>query len=44
VRENATLAEREQAWVELVEKLMADFNAPMETQSQTYLDTWFIRR
>jgi len=44
VRENATLAEREQAWVELVEKLMADFNAQMETQSQTYLDTWFIRR
>lgn len=43
VRENATLAEREQAWVELVEKLMADFNAQMETQIQTHLEFWVAR-
>lgn len=44
VHENATLAEREQAWVELVEKLMADFNAQMELQTQTYLSGWLVRR
>lgn len=43
VRENATLAEREQAWVELVEKLMADFNTQMETQTQIHLTPWLVR-
>lgn len=43
VRENATLAEREQAWVELVEKLMADFNAQMETQLQAHVTSWLVR-
>lgn len=40
VRENATLAEREQAWVELVEKLMSDFNDQMERQIRAHLQTW----
>ena len=40
VRENATLAEREQAWVELVENLMADFNTQMQTQTQAHLSSW----
>lgn len=43
VRENATLAEREQAWVELVENLMADFNTQMEIQIRTHLTDWIAR-
>lgn len=43
VGENATLAEREQAWVELVENLMADFNAQMEIQTQAHLSPWLVR-
>jgi len=40
VSENATLAAREEAWMELVENLMADFNTQMDTQIQTYLGRW----
>ena len=40
VSENATLAEREQAWMVLVESIMADFNAQMDTQIQAYLALW----
>jgi len=40
VSENATLAEREQAWMELLERLMADFNAQMDTEIQGYLARW----
>lgn len=43
VRENATLAEREQAWVELVENIMADFNAQMDIQISTHLSAWLVR-
>lgn len=43
VREDATLAEREQAWVELVEAMMADFNAQMEIEIATYLAAWLQR-
>ncbi|HEY9080673.1 hypothetical protein [Magnetovibrio sp.] len=40
VRENATLAERERAWFEMTEALMADFNAQMENQIQAHLRRW----
>lgn len=40
VSENATLAQREQAWMELVEKLMADFNTQMEVQVKSYMFRW----
>jgi len=40
VSENATLAQREEVWMELVEKMMADFNAQMELQIQGYLARW----
>ena len=40
VRENATLAEREKAWFEMTEALMADFNAQMENQIQAHLPRW----
>ena len=40
VRENATLAEREKAWFELTEALMADFNAQVENQIQAHLPRW----
>ncbi len=40
IRENATLAQREQAWLGLVEDLMADFNARMEKEIRTYLAPW----
>lgn len=43
VHENATLAEREQKWVELVEHLMADFNAQMEQQMAAHLGAWLVR-
>lgn len=43
VSENATLAEREQAWVELVEKLMADFNTQMEQQITAHMTPWLMR-
>lgn len=43
VRENATLAEREQKWVELVENLMADFNTQMEQQVAAHLGAWLVR-
>jgi len=43
VPENATLAEREQAWLELVEKLMADFNGQMESQIAAHLGPWLVR-
>lgn len=42
VRENATLAEREQAWVELVEGLMADFNAQADEQIRTHMMPWLL--
>ena len=38
--ENATLAEREQAWMTLVEDSMADFNAQMDKQIKAYLAQW----
>lgn len=40
VHENATLAEREQKWLELVERLMADFDAKMEEEMRRYLGAW----
>lgn len=40
VRENATLAEREQAWFDMTEALMSDFNAQMEKQINGYLGRW----
>lgn len=40
VSENATLAEREQAWMDLLESIMADFNAQMDTEIQAYLARW----
>ena len=40
VRENATLAEREKAWFEMIEALMADFNAQVESQIQAHLPRW----
>jgi hypothetical protein len=40
IREDATLAEREQAWADLVEKLMADFNTQMEMQIRDHLAGW----
>lgn len=40
VSENATLEQREQRWVELVESLMADFNSEMENQMQMHLGAW----
>jgi len=40
VRENATLAEREKAWFEMIEALMADFNAQAENQIQAHLPRW----
>lgn len=43
ISENATLAEREQAWVDLVEKLMADFNTQMEFQVRDHLANWVSR-
>lgn len=43
LHEDATLAEREQAWMSLVETLMADFNAQMEQQLPAYLGPWMMR-
>jgi len=43
ISENATLAEREQAWADLVEKLMADFNTQMEFQVRDHLASWVSR-
>ncbi len=43
IRENATLAQREQAWLGLVESLMADFNAQMEKEIHRYLAAWLLR-
>lgn len=40
VSENATLAEREQAWFAMTEALMTDFNAQMETEVNGYLARW----
>ncbi|OEJ69223.1 hypothetical protein [Magnetovibrio blakemorei] len=40
VRENATLGEREKAWFEMIEALMADFNSQMETQIHAHLQRW----
>lgn len=40
VSENATLAQREQVWMTLVENLMADFNAQMDVQIQGYMARW----
>jgi len=40
VSENATLAEREQVWMTLVESLMADFNTQMDVQIQGYMARW----
>jgi len=40
VSENATLGQREQAWMELVEKLMRDFNAQMDVEIQKHLSPW----
>jgi len=40
VSENATLAQREEAWMVLVENLMADFNTQMELQINGYLSRW----
>jgi len=40
VSENASLAQREQAWMDLVEKLMVDFNTQMDLQIQGYLARW----
>ncbi|MBL4692559.1 MAG: hypothetical protein JKY92_04440 [Magnetovibrio sp.] len=43
VSENATLAQREQAWMELVEKLMADFNTQMDVQIKGYMSRWVAK-
>ena len=40
VSENATLAEREKAWFEMIEKLMGDFNTQMDEQIVTHLGAW----
>lgn len=40
ISENATLAQREQAWTKLVENLMTDLNTQMEQQVNTYLANW----
>lgn len=40
VRENATLAEREQAWFSMTEALMSDFNVQMQNQIHGYLARW----
>lgn len=40
VSENATLAQREQVWMTLVESLMADFNAQMDVQINGYMSRW----
>ena len=40
VSENATLAQREQVWMTLVETLMADFNTQMDVQIQGYMARW----
>lgn len=42
VHENATLAEREQIWVELVENLMADFNTQAENQVHAHMMPWLL--
>jgi hypothetical protein len=40
ISENATLAQREEAWMVLVENLMADFNSQMDLQTNSYLSRW----
>ncbi|MCW8914611.1 MAG: hypothetical protein OQK24_02015 [Magnetovibrio sp.] len=40
VSENATLAEREKAWFEMIEALMGDFNDQMNQQIDRYLARW----
>ncbi|MEG3617209.1 hypothetical protein V5T82_01960 [Magnetovibrio sp. PR-2] len=40
VSENATLAEREKAWFEMIEKLMGDFNTQMDEQIVQHLSAW----
>lgn len=40
VSENATLAAREKAWFEMIEKLMGDFNTQMDEQIVTHLGAW----
>ena len=40
ILEDSTLEEREQRWVELVEALMADFDAEMDKQIRTHLGHW----
>jgi len=40
VRENATLSEREKAWFEMTEALMADFNVQVESQINAHLPRW----
>ena len=40
ISENATLAEREKAWFEMIEKLMGDFNTQMDEQIVTHLSHW----
>ncbi len=42
VREDATLAEREQAWFNMIEALMADFDAQMEKQVRAHLMRWVM--
>jgi len=40
VREDATVNDREQAWFDLTEALMKDFNAELEKNISSYLGNW----
>ncbi|MBF0251314.1 MAG: hypothetical protein HQL35_11890 [Alphaproteobacteria bacterium] len=43
VSENATLAERERQWFDMVEALMRNFNLQMEQQMALHLGPWLLR-
>ena len=42
IREDATLADRRRIWLELVEKLMTQFNAEMERNIQRFMTEWVL--